>query len=146
MITIDDICAECKNYFDTERVFGEFTISDGTISPLDFVKEGQYFRILGSEFNDGVYKNTSEDLAELENETFDGAIWVMAVPKKVLDLVREINEWQDKYGEVVASPYTSESFGGYSYSKQSSVNDSIDSSDWRVAFKSNLKRWRKLRI
>lgn len=146
MITVDDICAECRNYFDKEKVFGEFRISDGTVSPLDFVQEGQYFRILGSVFNDGVYKNTPDDLSKLENETFDGAIWVMAVPKKVLELVTEIGDWQKKYGEFTTSPFTSESFGGYSYSKPSGLNsDGTNLSDWRTAFKSNLNRWRKLR-
>lgn len=142
MITIDDICAECKNYFVTKKVFNKFTVSDGVISPFDFVQEGQYFRVLGSVFNDGVYKNTPEDLAELQDETFDGAIWVMAVPKKIIELAGEINDWQDKYGEVAASPYTSESVTGY-YSYSKSVGSS--SADWRTAFKSNLNRWRKLR-
>ena len=147
MITIDDICAECRNYFVMEKVFGTFTISDGIISPLDFVQDDQYFRILNSAFNDGVYKNNADDLSGLQNETFDGAVWVMAVPKKLLELAREMNEWQDRYGEVLASPYTSESFGGYSYSKAVSYSntDGSSSADWRTAFKSNLNRWRKLR-
>ncbi|MCM1227557.1 MAG: hypothetical protein NC320_09070 [Clostridium sp.] len=147
MITIEDICAECKNYFVSEKVFGVFTISAGIVSPLDFVRDGQYFRILGSVFNDGVYRNTPESLKELQDETFDGAVWAMNVPKKVQELVKEINEWQEKYGEVSASPYASESFGGYSYSKASAYSQTGGggSSDWRTAFRSNLNRWRKLR-
>lgn len=148
MITLDDVCAELKNYFVTDRQFGVFKISDGAISPLDFVQKGQYFRIVGSVFNDGVYKYTSEGIEGLTDEEFDGAIWAMAVPKQLVDLMGEMNEWQAKYGEVVASPYTSESFGGYSYTKASGMTaeDEGGGIDWRRTFKSSLNRWRKLRV
>lgn len=148
MITLDDICAEIHNYFVTDKKFGVFTISGGSISPLDFLAEGQYFRIVGSVFNDGVYKNTPEGIEGLTDEEFDGAIWAMAVPKQLIDLMGEMNTWQAKYGEVVASPYTSESFGGYSYTKSSGMSADDDSSgiDWRKVFKSSLNRYRKLRV
>ena len=82
MANLTDICAVLKNYFlkdyinysDIKR--GTFTISGHTIAPLD-VKEGQYFRIKGSDLNDGVWCNTAADLANLRNETFDGEVWLM---------------------------------------------------------------------
>ena len=56
---LTELCAELRNYFEVPngRHFGKFTISGGSIAPLDFLQEGQYFRIVGSVFNDGVYKN-----------------------------------------------------------------------------------------
>ena len=51
------------------------------------------------------------------DERFEGAVWALAVPPAVIALAGEITEWQEKNGEAVLSPYTSESFGGYSYTR-----------------------------
>ena len=55
---LTEICAELRNYFEVPngRHFGKFEISGGSIAPLDFLQDGQYFRIVGSVFNDGVYQ------------------------------------------------------------------------------------------
>ena len=70
-----------------------FTIEDGSVS-LDFLQDGQYFKIVGSVFNDGIYKYPTSDLTD---EEFEGEIWAMAVPKELLDLIEEISEWLKKY-------------------------------------------------
>lgn len=156
---IEEICRELNNWFDRksdgtdDRYFGTFVISDGAIdlSETDIVPN-QYFRIVGSRFNDGVYKYEPEVGAPtLTDETFDGAVWAMAVPPSVIALAAEIEAWQEKYGVVdspAMSPYTSESFGGYSYSKASrSGSNGADSSavTWQGAFANRLSRWRKIR-
>ena len=122
---IEEICRELNNWFDenpkdgsNNRYFGNFIITDGTLdlSEID-LKNGQYFRIVGSTFNDGVYQYPATGLTD---EEFFGAVWAMAVPPSVIALIAEIEAWQDKYGGVdsqAMSPFTSESFGGYSYSK-----------------------------
>lgn len=141
-MTITDLCQEIKNWFDVKRIFGKFEISDGTLT-VDGLQNGQYFRIAGSVFNDGVYIYPAENL---HDETFDGAIWFMAVPSQVVDLVADINAWEGKYGDVVESPYTSESFGGYSYSKGASGAgaDSAGNVTWQSKFRSRLNKWRKI--
>lgn len=96
--------------------------------------EGQHIRIIGSMFNDGVYKFPSEGLVD---EDFNGTVWAMAVPPAFIDLVNRINEWESKNYKVLDSPYTSESFGGYSYTRQ-------DGSSWEEHFKKELNRWRKM--
>lgn len=136
-----DLCAELKNFFDHERRFGNFTITGGSIDLSDFVQAGQYFRIVGSVFNDGVYQYPAEGLTD---EVFHGAVWAMAVPKDVVDLLADINAWETKYGEAVTSPYVSESFGGYSYSKASSASSSEKVTDWRGIFANRLNKWRKI--
>lgn len=122
---------------------GTYTIEDGGIA-LPFLRDGQYFRIVGSLFNDGLHRY-GPDMEALEDETFDGAIWALAIPKAVIDLAGEISAWRDKYGAVVESPYTSESFGGYSYSKASGAGDSTGSGGWQAAFRARLNPYRKLR-
>ena len=137
---LTEICAEIRNYFEVPngRHFGTFTISGGSIAPLDFLQDGQYFRIIGSVFNDGVHKYGE---ANLTDEKFDGAVWAMAVPPAVVDLSEKIKAYNDSDAGK-ASPYTSESFGGYSYTKATDANGAPIG--WQKAFASRLNKWRKL--
>ena len=137
---ITEICAELRNYFEVPngRHFGKFTISGGSIAPLDFLQDGQYFRIIGSVFNDGVHQYPVPDLTD---EVFYGAVWAMAVPPAVIDLSTEIDEY-NKSDAGKASPFTAESFGGYSYTKATDANGAPIG--WQKAFASRLSRWRKL--
>ena len=118
---------------------GTFTIADGGIT-LPFMQDGQYFRIIGSVFNDGLHQYPATDLVD---EEFSGVILELAIPPAVVDLANEIGAWQEKNGEASASPYQSESFGGYSYSK---ATDSASGGavTWQTAFRSRLNAWRKL--
>lgn len=133
---LNEIMVHIKNFFPTEKSEEAlYTISEGTIS-LHFVEEGQYIRIEGSTMNDGVYQYPVSDLTD---ETFRGFITVLAPPKDFLKLVKDIEEYQANYKE---SPYQSESFGGYSYSKASGGNGSMVS--WHDVFRSRLNVWRKI--
>ena len=120
---------------------GTYSVEQGSIT-LPFLRDGQYFRIIGSIFNDGLHQYPCSDLTD---ETFDGTVWALAVPKAVIDLSVEIETWQEKNGEAVASPYQSESFGGYSYTKRGAGNDSGTLSGWQDAFRIRLNNWRKLK-
>lgn len=137
-MTLTDLCEELRNWFDVSRHFGEFEIENGTID-LDFLQEGQYFRIVGSVFNDGVYQYN--DTLELKDEIFNGAIWAMAVPQNVLDVVDSMTAWEEKNADTLNSPYQSESFGGYSYSKATDENGNLTVYG---AFKKHLSRWQKI--
>lgn len=131
---IDEICASLHNYFAVDIVPGEYTVNDGEIT-LPFLAAGQFFRVVGSVFCDGVYRCGDKLPAD---ETFDGAIWAMAIPPALEAIAAEIEEWKAKNADVLASPYQSESFGGYSYTKGS------DSASWQGVFAKRLNRWRKL--
>lgn len=131
---IDEICASLHNYFAVDIVPGEYTVNDGEIT-LPFLAAGQFFRVVGSVFCDGVYRCGDKLPAD---ETFDGAIWVLAIPPAFEAVAAEIEEWKQKNAEVINSPYQSESFGGYSYTKGS------DSASWQGVFAKRLNRWRKL--
>lgn len=116
--------------------YGGFTIEDGTVS-LDFLQEGQYFKIVGSVFNDGIYQYPVTDLTD---EEFEGEIWAMAVPKELLDLVDEIDAWLVKYP---ITGYISEKFGNYSYSQRTNFRSNAAIS-WQDVFSVRLNRWRKV--
>lgn len=141
-MTIDNFCAEVKNYFDVDRRFGRYTISGGKIQIPDMLP-GQYFRICDSVFNDGVYKYPAENLTD---EVFDGAIWYMAVPPDVVSLIDDMTTWETKNADAINSPYQSESFGGYSCSLRTGGTSS--GSGGYTAFdhfSNRLNRWRKVR-
>lgn len=146
MVGIAELCNELNNWFDKKRYFGKFTISDGGINTVNCpLIRGQYFRVIGSVFNDGVYRYP---VSGMKDEVFEGAVWAMAIPKEVTDLLSEINTWVDTYANdpQVKGPYTSESFGGYSYSKAGSMTgDANDPTTWMGHFKGRLNRWRKIR-
>ena len=131
---IDEICASLHNYFAVDIVPGEYTVNDGEIT-LPFLAAGQFFRVVGSVFCDGVYRCGDKLPAD---ETFDGAVWAMAIPPALEAIAVEIEEWKAKNADVLASPYQSESFGGYSSTKGS------DSASWQGVFAKRLNRWRKL--
>lgn len=122
---------------------GVFTIENSNLE-LPFLQDGQYYRICGSVFNDGLHKYgyTPDDL--LQNETFHGAVWALAVPKSVVELAEKIEEWQEKNGEAAASPFTSETFGGYSYTKATDSKTGAVAT-WETVFRSQLNPYRKPR-
>lgn len=117
---------------------GTFIIISGTL-PLDHVLDGQYYRIEGSVFNDGLHKcGDAED--KLVDETFVGRIIPLAIPKAVIKLAEEIKEW-DKNNP--ASDKISESFDGYSYTRGSGADGSA-SGGWQAAFRTRLNQWKKV--
>lgn len=147
---LDVLCAELKNYFIKDRSairLGDFEVKDGMVSPLDFLKQGQYFRIVGSDLNDGVYLYNGEPM-DLKDEVFNGAIWAMSVPPIVLALAADIEDWRAK-NEALDSenmtPYTSESFDGYSYSKGGNSRGGTATS-WQSQFADRLKPYRRLYV
>ena len=148
---LTELCEYLKNWFDTDQPkrFAKFTVESGKVAGIgDMLEVGQYYRIVGSTFNDGVYQYTEEPNGDLQDETFTGAIWAMRIPKRALKLANDIQEWMDKYGGIDSqsmSPYQSESFGGYSYSKSNGgASSDTGSGSWEDVFKSRLVRWRKI--
>ena len=150
---LGEICAEIRNYFTYREDIhvGDWVIDNGAISPA-LVIPTDYIRVVGSRLNDGVHKRNKQGVFELVDEAFHGGIWVMSPPADFLALAAEIEAWQEKNGDLdgpAMSPFNSESFGGYSYSK-SGGNESGGSSsagaDWAAAFASRLKIYRRIRV
>lgn len=155
---LTEVCDFVHNYFEHTDYRGTFEISNGTIDLDSLVANGQRFRIVGSAMNDGIYTYRAEGIydddnkipATLENETFTGCIVSMSVPKAVLQIVSEIVDWIAANKAVLDSPYVSESFGGYSYTKASGTGSSAALSGsgrpltWREQFGTRLNAYRKI--
>lgn len=155
---LQQICEYLHNYFDRDRYgkavhveTGNFTV-ENSLASLPFLLDGQRFRIVNSILYDGVYTYhptgfTDDDDGEAALiQSFSGTICAMAVPPAVIALSGEIKEWVGKYGDIVNSPYQSESvIGVYSYTKAN--NGSYDGAaglSWQSVFGSRLEPWRKL--
>ena len=140
MTMLESVLIHLKNWFCVRICEGVYTIENNALE-LPFLQNGQYYRICGSVFNDGLHKYGDSDL---QNETFNGTVWALAIPKAVVELAGKIGAWQEKNAEAVESPYTSESFGGYSYTK---ATDSVTGAQatWETVFRNQLNPYRKLR-
>ena len=151
---IDQVCAHIHNYFETDPDTGDpmiypgtYTIENGAIT-LPFLTNGNYFRIFGSELNDGVYRYPVDpsDIEQLQDETFTGVIWKMRPPRMFLKIVDEIEDWMQKYGDTMKNPYQSEDvIGVYRYTKmtQGKVTGEYIAT-WQNVFKDQLNEWRRL--
>lgn len=146
---ISEVCAVIKNYFsgDEDKYFGDFTISEGKITPEIPLLDGQYYRIVGSVKNDGVHKYG--DVLTDEPE-FHGAVWRMRVPQDFLTLVKDIEDWQAKYGGVDSanmSPFSSENMGPYGYTKAQGFASTGGGmlNSWQSVFNMRLNPYRKIR-
>lgn len=139
---LEQVLRHLNNWFLVEIHEGEFAVENGSIT-LPFLQNNQYFRVCGSVFNDGLHQYPAVDLTD---ETFTGTVWALAVPKAVVTLSEDIAAWEKKNGEAVLSPYASESFGGYSYTKSSGGNAGTSAvTGWQDAFRGRLNDWRKLK-
>ena len=146
-----ELCKECRNFFAKGKIFGRFTIKNGVISSSslliskDFIQDGQYFRVVGSTFNDGVYRGNGSVVDPLTNspidEEFEGAVWAMAVPPSVIALAADIEKFEKDEGNA-PSAVVSESVGGYSVTR--ATDKSGVSVGWRTVFASRLNTWRKI--
>lgn len=151
---LNAICAEIRNYFtfEKDKHFGDFAIVGGEITPL-FDIPTDYIRIVGSHKNDGVHKRGENGFTLVDEGQFHGAVWVMSPPADFLALVAEIEAWQAKYSALdsqAMSPYNSESFGGYSYSKSGGGNAASGSASgaasWVAAYNGRLNIYRRIRL
>ena len=147
-----EVCQYLKNWFDKNRYMGEIQIENGALSESYGLLANQYFRIIGSTLNnDGVYQYP---ITTLTDETFDGAIWGMSLPRAFIALLDDIEAWKARFnsldtrdGKQAMSPFNSESFGGYSYSKSNGGTGDTNkdkSGTWQGVFGARLAPYRKM--
>ena len=136
---LEAVLTHLHNWFPAKdgKHAGAFVIASGVLLPEIGLLPGQYYRIRGSVFNDGLHRaGDADDI--LTDEAFDGEVWALAVPRAVQELAVEASEWAEK------NPVTdkvSESFGGYSYSRAQSETGGVGG--WQSAFAGRLNAWRR---
>lgn len=139
---LEQILAYLNNWFVRYTYTGNVTVGKGgaVLAPSEaaaVLQPGRWYRILDSDFHDGVYQvpegeeeepereieetqQEEESEGEEPGEAFYCTLWTLGVPTGLLNIMAEMEAWQAKYGDTVSGPYQSESFGGYSYSKTGS--------------------------
>ena len=152
---LEEVLWHIHNWFVRETIqVRTCCIDDGTLpsSITDQMLDGQWYRIEGSYLNDGLHQHHETypqgQSPDLEDETFDGSVSLLAVPKPLLGVVEDIGTWlASDAGKAAEGPYSSESFGGYSYSLKADSGGNSGSgglSGWRLAFRDRLNPWRKM--
>lgn len=143
--TLEQVLYHIHNWFVRETIAVDRCEIAGGDLPADVASAllpGQWYLIAGSYLNDGLHQRGAD---ELQDETFDGSVSLLAIPKALVQVAEEIAAWQEAYGRTADGPYTSESFGGYTYSLKSDAGGAGGLSGWQLAFRSRLNPWRKMR-
>lgn len=135
---LEEILMEVNNWFVQPGGVhtGTYSIKDSGIV-LPFLVDGQYFRIVGSIFNDGLHQYPASDLTD---EEFTGAVWALTIPPSVKEFAAEVEEWKKKHPPTIV---TSENFfGEYSYNNGTNANGAP--LGWRDVFQDRLNGWRRI--
>lgn len=137
---LEQVLGEIHNWFVREVIPGRFEVADGQLRMPEgrALQDGQYLRVVGSVFADGLHQWPVEGLPH--DEVFEGEVWALAVPQEVQDLAGVIDDWDAKNAP---GPYVSESFGGYSYTRATN-GATGQAAGWRDRFRQELNRWRKV--
>lgn len=136
--TLEKMCQYCRNYFVRGTYTGVITIIDGKIQGVN-IPDNTYYTITGSIYNDGLAE--AGDYL-IDEEPFYGTVSFCAIPKTFINLAVEIDNWETKQKQspnnVLLSPFTSESFDEYSYSKE------LGKCGWKSVFAEELRTFMKI--
>lgn len=156
-VTLERVLSHIHNWFTRETLsLSGCEVVGGQLpaSVAERIPDGAWYRIEGSYLNDGLHLRGEVDEG-LTDESIDGTLSVLSVPRALLTVVDEITDWIDATSEArskaASSPYQSESFGGYTYSMRSDLTGGSSGSSgngglngWQAAFRSDLNPYRRL--
>lgn len=140
MVTPGDVMRVCRNHFVRERREGAWRVSGGRLEPEGTAHAGDWIAIEGSRRNDGVYL-TAEDgtLPDAADESWDGAVWLLAPPRAFLALCEEIRRYDEAHP---ASDLKSEQFGEYRYVTAAGASGAPVG--WQAVYAAALAPWRRM--
>lgn len=138
LLAAQDVIETIHANFARDTRYGEFSVTGGSISGAE-IPDGAYFWVSGSLFNDGLHLAPATDLVD---EEFEGDVSVLAIPKTFIKVVEDMEAWA-KAHPADRGGYTSESFGGYSYSLPTNSQTGQAATVYDV-FRSKLTKWRRL--
>ena len=112
--SVSSVMRYCRNYFEKGYIDGTFRITGNALSDVGDGVHWVY--ISGSMMHDGVWQIcngylTGRSIEGLEDEEFDGRVWLLAPPIDFLETVKAMREYEEKNP---ISALSSETFGGYS--------------------------------
>jgi hypothetical protein len=149
--TLTMVCRAIRNWFYAPDIgngvsvqTGTYTIENEFITPFAAVLSGAYVRIIGSVLNDGIYLVGHDSRLEgAADETFNGTVALLAIPRDFLEIVEDINHFVEvNKKDKKAGRFTSENIGGYSYTRATSAGGVPAS--WHEVFQTRLNPYRKM--
>ena len=140
-VSVGTVMRHCRNYFEKGYIDGTFRITGNALSAD--TEGARFVYISGSMMHDGVWEISNgylvgRDVSGLDNEEFDGRVWLLAPPVDFLETVRAMQEYEQKNP---LSAVIRESFGGYS-KETASINGVPLSAE--NAFSAQLTPYRKM--
>lgn len=137
-VSLGAVMAHCRNFFERGYTDGEFTVTDGRLSPQT---KALYVCISGSAYHDGVYRLAdgmiADPMACMPDETFAGRVWELHPPEDFVSLAEEIAAYDQKNP---SGALQSESFGEYSYTRSAQSG----APGWAGAFSGRLTRYMRM--
>lgn len=133
--SVGSVMRYCRNYFEVGYVDGTFRI---TGNALHGAGDGVHWvHISGSIMHDGVWEIcngylTGRSVEGLEDEEFDGRVWLLAPTMEFIDLCKEIQEYEKKNP---LGSFASESFGEYRYTRRFAADGK---NDWQTTFAAQI--------
>lgn len=146
-----ELMKECRNFFEigvsgyVTKCDDTYTIASGVLSPVpDDLTVGQYFAIVDSVLNDGIFLLGADgaitgDYSAVDEE-FTGTIYPLKVPRDFVQLATDITSWRTNAGE--SSPYVSERFPDYQYQKAQGANGAAIT--WQKQFADRIAPYRRM--
>lgn len=133
--SVGSVMRYCRNYFEVGYVDGTFRI---TGNALHGAGDGVHWvYISGSIMHDGVWEIcngylTGRSVDGLDDEEFDGRVWLLAPTMEFIDLCKEIQEYEKKNP---LGSFASESFGEYRYTRRFAADGRTD---WQSTFAAQI--------
>lgn len=136
-VSVAAVMRHCRNFFEVGYIDGIFRITGNALSDVGDGVHWVY--ISGSMMHDGVWEIcngylTGRSVEGLENEEFDGRVWLLAPPLDFLETCKAIAVYEEKNP---VGAMQSESFGEYSYTRQS-LSGANGLTGWQAAFRGQL--------
>lgn len=146
---LEAVLESLNNWFDRDGLGrfhhverGELSVEGGSLLGAGgWLKPGQWFRIEGSAFNDGLHRHPATDLAD---EAFEGAAYALHVPPAVVELSERVAEWEEANGEASRGVYVSQSVPTASVTMRDGMAASDGRSGWETVFSGEMRRFRKV--
>lgn len=141
-VSVAAVMRHCRNFFEVGYIDGTFCITGNALSDVGDGVHWVY--ISGSMMHDGVWEICNgyligKSVEGLENEEFDGRVWLLAPPVDFLETCKSIALYEEKNP---VGALQSESFGEYSYTRQS-LSGTNGLTGWQAAFGGQLATYRR---
>lgn len=139
-VTVQDVMAETRNYFQHQAMDGEWTLTGGVLTPGELLLPGDWVALCGCRLSSGVWQlNEDGEIPDARDETWTGRVWLLAPPEDFLRLCGEIADWCGQHPDAALRR---ESFG--SYSMERAVGDSGLPMRWQDVFRAELIPYRRV--